>query len=109
MYIPTTLCFLSHFSTLRDPRQAPKVLYPLPEVLLLMLCATIAGADDFVEIGLWANEHIDFLRRFLPYEHGIPSHEPKSGSWEDRSGPIADLSQPKVYLHPGLRRSGGNS
>jgi predicted transposase YbfD/YdcC len=68
-------CFLSHFSALRDPRQATKVLYPLAEILLLMLCATIAGADDFVEIGLWGTEHQDFLRRFLPYQHGIPSHD----------------------------------
>lgn len=67
--------FLSHFAALRDPRQSAKVLYPLPEILLLMLCATIAGADDFVEIGLWGGEHQDFLRRFLPFEHGIPSHD----------------------------------
>uniref|UniRef100_UPI00131AD94D ISAs1 family transposase n=1 Tax=Acidisphaera sp. S103 TaxID=1747223 RepID=UPI00131AD94D len=56
-------------------RQATKVLYPLDEILLLMLCATIAGADDFVEIGLWGSEHQDFLRRFLPYERSIPSHD----------------------------------
>jgi hypothetical protein len=31
------------------------VLYPLDEILLLMLCATIAGADDFVEIGTVRN------------------------------------------------------
>jgi predicted transposase YbfD/YdcC len=68
-------CFLSHFSAVRDPRQATKVLYPLAEILLLMLCATIAGADDFVEIGLWGTEHRGFLHRFLPYEHGIPSHD----------------------------------
>lgn len=72
---PAAPCFLSHFATLRDPRQAAKVLYPLPEILLLLLCATIAGADDFVEIGLWGEEHQDFLRRFLPFERGIPSHD----------------------------------
>ena len=44
---PVSPCFLSHFAALRDPRQATKVLYPLDEILLLMLCATIAGADDF--------------------------------------------------------------
>ena len=72
---PAAPCFLSHFSTLRDPRQAAKVLYPLPEILLLLLCATIAGADDFVEIRLWGDDHQDFLRRFLPFERGIPSHD----------------------------------
>ena len=51
------------------------MLYPLPEILLLLLCATMAGADDFVEIALWGNEHLEFLRRFLPYKRGIPSHD----------------------------------
>lgn len=41
---------LSHFSALDDPRQSWKVTYPLPEILLIVLCGTMAGADDFVEI-----------------------------------------------------------
>ena len=69
------LSFLAHFAAINDPRQAAKVLYPLPEILRLLLCATIAGADDFVEIALWGDEHLDFLRRFLPYQRGIPSHD----------------------------------
>jgi predicted transposase YbfD/YdcC len=66
---------IDHFSALEDPRQAWKVVYPLPEVLLLALCATLAGADDFVEVTAWGEEHLDFLRRFLPYADGIPSHD----------------------------------
>ena len=62
---PAAPCFLSHFSALRDPRQATKVLYPLLAILLLILCGTIAGADGFVEIGLWGSERQD-LCRFLP-------------------------------------------
>lgn len=42
---------LEHFAALQDPRQSWKVLFPLPEVLLVVLCATLAGAEDFVEIG----------------------------------------------------------
>jgi len=75
MSAPLLPSILSHFAALRDPRQSAKVLYPLSEVLLLMLCATISGADDFVEIHLWGSERQDFLRRFLPYERGIPSHD----------------------------------
>jgi len=63
------------FAALRDPRQAGKVLYPLPELLLLLLCGTVAGADDFVELTLWGEEHLAFLRRFLPFARGIPSHD----------------------------------
>ena len=43
---------LDRLSALDDPRQAAKVLYPLPEIILLLLCATLAGADDFVEMTL---------------------------------------------------------
>ena len=71
----STPCLLDHFSALDDPRQAWKVAYPLPEVLLIVLCATMAGAEDFVQIERWANRKLDFLRRFLPFANGIPSHD----------------------------------
>src|SRR3974390_3131401 len=71
----TEVSFLAHFAALRDPRQVAKVLYPVPEILLLVLCGTIAGGDDFTEIALWGEEHLGFLRRFLPFQHGIPSHD----------------------------------
>ena len=71
----STPCLLDHFSALDDPRQAWKVAYPLPEILLIVLCATMAGAEDFVQIERWANRKLDFLRRFLPFANGIPSHD----------------------------------
>jgi hypothetical protein len=66
---------LDHFLALSDPRQSWRVLYPLPEILLLVLCATLSGMEDFVEISLWGEQRLDFLRRFLPYERGIPVHD----------------------------------
>jgi predicted transposase YbfD/YdcC len=66
---------LDHFSALEDPRQAWKVVYRLPEILLCVLCATMAGAEDFVEVERWAKRKLDFLRRLLPFERGIPSHD----------------------------------
>ena len=66
---------LDHFSTLQDPRQAGKVGYRLPEILLVVLCGTIAGAENFVEIERWANRKIAFLRRLLPFGRGVPSHD----------------------------------
>jgi predicted transposase YbfD/YdcC len=67
--------FIDHFSALEDPRQAWKVVYPLPEVLLLVLCATLAGAEDFVEVARWGRRKLEFLRRLLPYARGIASHD----------------------------------
>jgi predicted transposase YbfD/YdcC len=66
---------LDHFSALEDPRQSWRVLYPLPEILLLVLCATLAGMEDFVEIKLWGDQRLAFLRRLLPYARGIPAHD----------------------------------
>jgi predicted transposase YbfD/YdcC len=66
---------IEHFAALEDPRQAWKVVYPLPEILLLVLCGTLAGAEDFVEIRRWGSVNLGFLRRFLAYAEGIPSHD----------------------------------
>jgi len=66
---------LDHFSALKDPRQAWKVIYPLPEILLIVLCGTMAGAEDFADIERWAKRKLNFLRRFLPFERGVPSHD----------------------------------
>ena len=64
-----SLSILDHFSALTDPRQRWRVAYPLPEILLVVLCATLCGMDDFVEIKLWGEQRIEFLRRFLDEVH----------------------------------------
>jgi hypothetical protein len=48
----------------------------LPEILLLLLGATLAGADDLVEIELGGQQQLRFLRRFRPDTYGISSHDP---------------------------------
>jgi DDE family transposase len=72
---PETSSLLHHVAALRDSRQLVKVVYPLPEILLLIVCASVAAADDFVEVQHWGETPMDFLRRFLPYKDGIPSHD----------------------------------
>jgi predicted transposase YbfD/YdcC len=66
---------LDHFSALEDPRQSWRVMSPLPEIMLLVLCATLSGMEDFVEIKPWGEQRIGFLRRFLSHDRGIPSHD----------------------------------
>ena len=63
------------FVTITDPRQAGKVEHDLVELLVVAVNAVLVGADTFVEIELWANEKLDWLRRYLKLEHGIPSHD----------------------------------
>lgn len=69
---PRLASLLDHFSVIEDPREAWRVAHPLPEVLLLVVCATIASCDDFDDIAAWGKAHLDFLRRFLPYHFGVP-------------------------------------
>ena len=63
---------LEHFGAIEDPREPWRVAHPLPEVLLLVVCATIADNDDYEGIADWGEAHLAFLRRFLPYHHGVP-------------------------------------
>ena len=63
---------LKHFSALDDEREPWRVVYPLPEVLLLLTCGTIASCDDFDDIAAWGKHHLDLLRRFAPFHYGIP-------------------------------------
>jgi predicted transposase YbfD/YdcC len=63
---------LEHFGRVEDPRDVRRILHPLPEVLFLVVCGTIADCDDYEDIAAWGAAHLGFLRRHLPYEHGVP-------------------------------------
>lgn len=63
---------LDHFSAIDDPRDVRRILHPLPEVLLLVVCGTMADCDDYDHIAAWGAAHLDFLRRQQPFAHGVP-------------------------------------
>ena len=69
---PRLKALLEHFSTIEDPREPWRVAHPLPEVLFLVVCGTICDCDDYDGIAEWGAAHVDFLRRYLPYHHGVP-------------------------------------
>jgi predicted transposase YbfD/YdcC len=66
---------LDHFAVIDDPREPAKVRYPLAEVLLLVVAASIAGCDDYDEIAAWGESHVDFLRGFSEYHFGTPCED----------------------------------
>ena len=72
---PTAPDFLTHFQAVEDPRQVGKVLYPLEEILLLVLCDVISGSDGWTSIALYGQKKLELLRRFLPFENGTPCHD----------------------------------
>ena len=69
------LSFQSFVSSLEDPRQQSKVVYPLHEILLLCLCGTLSGCESFVDIVEYGEEKLPFLRQLSDFTHGIPSHD----------------------------------
>jgi len=69
------IVFLTHFSEISDPWQEIKLVYPLPEILLLTLCAVLSGADGWVAISIYGSRKLAFLRSFLPFSDGTPSHD----------------------------------
>ena len=67
--------FLESFEALEDHRQRGKVLYPLDEILLLVLLGVLAGCESWVEIAKFGEKKLDLLRRFRPYLDGTLSHD----------------------------------
>jgi predicted transposase YbfD/YdcC len=63
---------LDHFAQVEDPRDVRRILHPLPEILFLVVCGTIADCDDYEDIAAWGAAHLGFLRQHLPYAHGVP-------------------------------------
>ncbi len=70
---PTRLrLLLDHFSEIKDPREPHRVAHPLNEILLLAVCGTIVGCDDYDAIADWGEVNVDFLRTMLPFHYGVP-------------------------------------
>ena len=69
--------FIDYFSTIEDPRRQTRgnFMYPLNEILFLAISAVISGADGWTSIQLFGNSKLKWLRKYFPYEKGIPSHD----------------------------------
>lgn len=66
---------LNWMEYIEDVRQARKVRHKLKDILVIVLFATLANADDWVEMELFAKEYQDFLRKYIELKNGIPSHD----------------------------------
>lgn len=67
--------FLSYFNEINDPRQEAKVIHRLDELFLVTLCGVISGADNWVAIEEYGKAKLEFLKKYLPFENGIASHD----------------------------------
>ena len=60
---------------IEDVRQEKKVRHLLKDILVIVLFATLANADDWVEMALFAESFQDYLRKYIELKNGPPSHD----------------------------------
>jgi predicted transposase YbfD/YdcC len=64
-----------YFDKLKDPRRPHRRLHLLQDIIVIALCAVIAGAQDWQEIETFGRKRRDWLKRILKLPNGIPSHD----------------------------------
>jgi predicted transposase YbfD/YdcC len=70
-----TAAISTHFASLEDPRIERTKLHQLLDIISIAICAIICGADDWVEVELFGNAKLAWLKTFLALPNGIPSHD----------------------------------
>ena len=71
----STKSLVDWLQELDDPRNGPALRYDLTELLVVAICAILAGAQCWTEVAMWGTLKQPWLRRFLRLESGIPSHD----------------------------------
>jgi predicted transposase YbfD/YdcC len=71
----TPLSLAHHFDVIPDPRLHRTRRHKLVDILVIAICATLCGAENFVEIELYARAKEAWLRERLELAGGIPSHD----------------------------------
>jgi predicted transposase YbfD/YdcC len=69
------LAIRKYFRKLQDPRLERHKRHLLLDIVVITLCAVIAGCDDWQQIVTFARARHDWLKKFLRLPNGIPSHD----------------------------------
>ena len=65
----------AHFAELPDPRMSKKCAHRLQDIVMIAICATVAGAENWEEIALFGELKEEWLKQWLELPNGIPSHD----------------------------------
>ena len=60
---------------IEDVRQKRKVRHYLKDILVIVLFSTLANADDWVEIALFADNYKNYLKKYIELKNGVLSHD----------------------------------
>ena len=75
MDLPAPSAAARLFAGVTDPRVERTRRHLLCDILLIALCATLAGAEGFCDMAEWGAMKEGWLRTFLDLPGGIPSHD----------------------------------
>lgn len=78
-----------HFVTITDPRIERQKAHSLIDIIMIAICAVIAGCEGWVEIADFGEDKEPWLGTFLALPNGIPSH--------DTFGRVFSLLDPKQF------------
>ena len=71
-YIMKKLSLKEVLEGIEDTRRGRSVIYPLHEVLIIMLLAVICGATSYAKVEMFGKSKQEWLSTFLELENGIP-------------------------------------
>ena len=66
---------IEHLSIIRDPRVEGRCDHDLVDILVIVICAVLSGAEGWEEIVEFGYLREGWLRGFLRLKNGIPSHD----------------------------------
>ena len=69
------LLLIDYLATIPDPRVVGRTSYRLVDLLVTTILAFLSGAEDFVEVEIFAHGRRRWLRRFADFGKTIPSHD----------------------------------
>lgn len=66
---------LEYLMWVEDRRQEKKILHKMADIIAIVFFASIANANEWMEIYYFAVEHEALLRKYLELPNGIPAHD----------------------------------
>lgn len=57
---------------IEDMRQEKKVRHKFKDIIVIVLFATLANVDDWVEMEYFAHYHEEYVKKYIELKNGIP-------------------------------------
>jgi predicted transposase YbfD/YdcC len=78
-----------HLSIIVDPRQAGKVVHRMSDIVMLSICATVGGAEGWLDIEEFGRTHEGWFRSQGMFDNGIPV--------DDTIARVMSMLSPKAF------------